>query len=77
MKSDDINMNTVFADEVKHVYDGAVLQNIGAISSEFEISRIIAYMGETRTIESSEGALHLLNIEDLLAERVACRQGLS
>jgi predicted AAA+ superfamily ATPase len=56
---------SVFVDEARHLYDAAVLKNIGA--DEYgQVKRIIVYQGENRLIPHKEGDLHLANIEDFL-----------
>jgi predicted AAA+ superfamily ATPase len=61
-----INFNYVFIEEAKHLYNQDVLQYIGEIDTEYEITRVIAYMGKTQTIGNCNGELHLINIEELL-----------
>jgi predicted AAA+ superfamily ATPase len=60
-----INIKSVFLDEAKHLYNDAVLKNIG-IDSDFSITRILAYMGDSAVIHYREGALLLINIEQLI-----------
>jgi hypothetical protein len=61
----EINVKNVFADEARHLYSPAVLQNIG-VDDTFSITRAVAYMGDSAVIPGREGALLLVNIERLL-----------
>jgi predicted AAA+ superfamily ATPase len=60
-----IDVNRVFKNEAKHLYDDEVLKNIGA-DDEYTISRIIVYHGESKAIPHAKGDLVLSNIEEFL-----------
>ncbi|MDR1246442.1 MAG: DUF4143 domain-containing protein, partial [Clostridiales Family XIII bacterium] len=64
-----IDDKRVFRNEAKHLYDNAVLKNIG-IDTSFTITRVVVYSGENREIPHAKGNLKLANIEEFL-----CRQG--
>jgi predicted AAA+ superfamily ATPase len=60
-----IDVNRVFKNDAKHLYDDEVLKNIGA-DGEYAISRIIVYRGESKVIPHAKGNLVLSNIEEFL-----------
>jgi predicted AAA+ superfamily ATPase len=60
-----IDVNRVFKNEARHLYDDEVLKNIGA-DDEYAISRIIVYQGESKAIPHPKGNLILSNIEEFL-----------
>jgi predicted AAA+ superfamily ATPase len=60
-----IDINRVFKNEAKHLYDDEVLKNIG-VDDGYAISRIVAYQGESKAIPHTNGDLVLSNIEEFL-----------
>jgi hypothetical protein len=60
-----IDVNRVFKNEAKHLYDDEVLKNIGA-DDGYAISRIIVYQGESKAIPHPKGNLVLSNIEEFI-----------
>jgi len=61
-----IDINRIASSEARHLLDDAVLDNIG-IDGGFAVTRVVAYRGETLSIQSLGKTLLLVNIEDLLA----------
>jgi hypothetical protein len=61
-----ISAKNVFGDEAKHLYNDAILRNIG-VDDTFEITRVVAYMGKSAVIPRREDALILANIEELIS----------
>ncbi|MDR1321588.1 MAG: DUF4143 domain-containing protein [Gracilibacteraceae bacterium] len=60
-----IDAGSVFRHEAKHLFEAAVLKNIGADSS-FTVTRVVAYSGQNSFAVNKEHSLLLVNIEDLL-----------
>jgi hypothetical protein len=58
----------IFTKAAAHLYDDAILKNIG-VDESFEITRTIVYRGETKSFKNTLGELKLWNTEDFL-----CRQ---
>lgn len=56
---------TVFVNEAKHLFDEEVLARTG-ISSEYTITRIVVYNGESKTLVHSKGNLVLANLEEFI-----------
>jgi predicted AAA+ superfamily ATPase len=57
--------NRVLQNEGRHLFDGAVLKNIG-VDDSFSITRAIVYQGKTEYLLHPKEVLLLVNIEDLL-----------
>jgi predicted AAA+ superfamily ATPase len=62
---DKFSERSVFVDEARHMYDGAVLRNIG-IDGSFNITRALVYRGKSRVVSHDGEALLLLNIEEFV-----------
>jgi predicted AAA+ superfamily ATPase len=60
-----VHEQRVFSDEARHLYDDAVLANLG-LCDKCRISRILVYSGENRVFKHKRGNLLLLNAEDFL-----------
>jgi predicted AAA+ superfamily ATPase len=60
-----IDSHRVFQNEAKHLFDPAVLKNIG-VDDSFSITRVLVFRGDTGFVPRSTDVLLLINIEDLL-----------
>jgi predicted AAA+ superfamily ATPase len=64
---DKLDVNSVFSNEARHLYDDEVLAKLG-INNEYKISRIIVYLGDSKILNHDKGNLALENIEYLLTK---------
>ena len=61
----EIDTNRVFTNDAKHLFDDAILKNIG-VDDSFTVSRILVSKGKSGCVVNQEKSLVLANIEDFL-----------
>jgi len=60
-----IDTGHVFGNEARHLFDEAVLKNIG-VNDGFSVTRAVTYNGKSSFVVDREHSLLLINIEDFL-----------